>query len=244
MVLQHLYYKQMRDHCKESENLTPAAFDTIDWDTIKDSTNSSPELFNLWMSKQISGFCPVGKNMQQWGFWEDSQCHSCDEPSDETSVSVPMKTDKMNGKKQPVDGLEAWMIDANTDPMIQYCIIPALQMQNPNSSFSTYANACSNALFPLSPLTITAAQEQDNIGLQHFLKGRVSAKRSMIQDAYYRSIGSQCSSCLWAEDFVSNILTLIHHQWKARNAIVHARDELGLKVQAGQELEMAVNTHL
>jgi hypothetical protein len=66
----------------------------------------------------------------------------------------------------------------------------------------------------------------------------------MIQDAYYRSIGSQCSSCLWAEDFVSNILTLIHHQWKARNAIVHARDELGLKVHAGQELEMAVNTHL
>jgi hypothetical protein len=31
--------------------------------------------------------------------------------------------------------------------------------------------------------------------------------------------------------------------WKARNAAVHARDELGLKVQAGQELEMAINLH-
>jgi hypothetical protein len=75
----------MRDHYKESENLTPAAFNTIDWDTIKDSTNSSPELFNLWMSKQVSGFCPVGKNMQQWGFWEDSKCHSYNEPSEDAN---------------------------------------------------------------------------------------------------------------------------------------------------------------
>jgi hypothetical protein len=98
-VLQYVYYWQMRDHCKKSKNLAPAAFDMIDWDAIKDSSSASPELFNLWTSKQISGFCPVGKNMQRWAFGRivnATVATSC--PKMLTiSASVPMKTDKMHG---------------------------------------------------------------------------------------------------------------------------------------------------
>jgi hypothetical protein len=46
----------MKEHCATKEGLFPEALNTIDWDAIKDSTDSSPELFNLWMTKQISGF--------------------------------------------------------------------------------------------------------------------------------------------------------------------------------------------
>lgn len=45
------------------------------------------------------------------------------------------------------------------------------------------------------------------------------------------------------EGLVSNILSLIHKQWLlARNAVVHARDQHGLKVREGRELEIAIDT--
>jgi hypothetical protein len=40
-----------------------------------------------------------------------------------------------------------------------------------------------------------------------------------------------------------HVLTLVHLQWKARNAVVHARDDLRLKIREGQELQMAIKKH-
>ena len=44
------------------------------------------------------------------------------------------------------------------------------------------------------------------------------------------------------EGLVSNLLSFVHKQWLARNAVVHARDEHGLKVREGRELEIAIDT--
>jgi hypothetical protein len=126
---------------------------------------------------------------------------------------------------EAVNGFKAWLVEADTDPAIQYCITQTLQMQDPASLFSAYANAGSTTL---SSPTLEASQEQDDIRICHFLNRRVSTKWRANQDNYYKSIGSRRSSRLWAEK--SNILTLVHLQWKARNAVVHARDDLGLKI--------------
>jgi hypothetical protein len=83
------------------------------------------------------------------------------------------------------------LIKANTDPEIQYCITQTLWMQDPASLFSAYANAGSTTL---SSPTLEASQEQDDIGIRHFLKGRVSTKWRANQDNYYKSIGSHRSS--------------------------------------------------
>jgi hypothetical protein len=45
----------------------------------------------------------------------------------------------------------------------------------------------------------------------------------------------------WTEGLISNILTLVHKQWIAQNAVVHALDEKGLKVQEGKELALAID---
>jgi hypothetical protein len=129
--------------------------------------------------------------------------------------------------EEAVDGFKAWLVEADTDPVIQYCITQTLWMQDLASLFSAYTNASSTTL---SSPTLEASQEQDDIRIQHFLKGRVSTKWRANQDNYYKSISSHRSSQLWAKNLVSNILTLVHLQWKARNAVVHTRDDLGLKI--------------
>ncbi len=105
------------------------------------------------------------------------------------------------------------------------------------------SDACPTTLSPLSLPTLEAALDQDDIGIRHFLKGRVSKKWRVIQEDYYKHTGSRRSSRLWAENLVSNILTLVHRQWIARNAVVHARNDLGLKIREGQELEAAISRH-
>lgn len=113
-IIQYVYYQLMQDHCEKSENLALEAFDTIDWEAIEHPTSSSPELFNLWMSKQVSGFCPASKNMERWGFWEDSKCHSCHELSEDTNhLCFCPHEDQRDAWEEAVDGLEAWMIGAN-----------------------------------------------------------------------------------------------------------------------------------
>jgi hypothetical protein len=57
------------------EKLMPVAFELIDWDTIK--VTITTDLFNLWITKQVSGHCVVGKMMMHWKFLEESNCHSC-----------------------------------------------------------------------------------------------------------------------------------------------------------------------
>jgi hypothetical protein len=36
------------------ENLLPSAFNLIDWNGIRDATTMAPDLFNLWMTEQVS----------------------------------------------------------------------------------------------------------------------------------------------------------------------------------------------
>jgi len=52
-------------------------------------------------------------------------------------------------------------------------------------------------------------------------------------------LGSRKTSKEWAKGLVNNLLTLVHKQCKA-HAHVHERNDLGLKVKEGRELEEAI----
>ena len=112
MVLKHIHQCRLKEHCRIKESLTPDAFDLIDWDAMDDATHTQSDMFNLCMMKQIGGFCGVGKMMKQWGFWEDSKCHSCDEVSeaDAEHILYCPHLDRVDSCwLVAVKGLEEWM---------------------------------------------------------------------------------------------------------------------------------------
>jgi hypothetical protein len=171
--------------------------------------------------------------MKRWKFWEESGCHSCNEQVEDANhiLYCPHK-DHYNAWQEAVAGFEAWMMEADTDPSIQSCIVSALQAHDPHTTFSTYVD---------STHIQAAAEEQDQIGWSHFIKGRVSKQWRAIQEEHYHSTGLKRMAHSWTEGLISNILTLVHKQWIAQNAVVHALDEKGLKVQEGKELALAID---
>jgi hypothetical protein len=56
----------MKQQCAMKEGLLEIAFDAIDWDAVEALAHSLPELFNVWMTKHVSGFCPCGKKKMRW----------------------------------------------------------------------------------------------------------------------------------------------------------------------------------
>ena len=68
--------------------------------------------------------------------------------------------------EEAIDGLEAWMVEVEMDPDIQYCICTTLQTRDPSHLFMAYTR---------DGLQVVA-QEQDAIGWMNLLEGRISTK--------------------------------------------------------------------
>jgi hypothetical protein len=127
---------------------------------------------------------------------------------------------------QSLLGLEAWLLENDTDPAICKSIILTLDTRDPTHSFTNFSN----------PRTLRAAQAQDRIGWIHTTKGKISSQWAALQADYYRSIDSPHLPQKWAAGLVTNLLSVTHAQWMYRCSILHERDTQGLKLREGREL--------
>jgi hypothetical protein len=104
--------------------------------------------------------------MKNWNFWDHSRCPCCDH---EREDKVPLLTcphpDSNETWQESLLGLEAWMIDMDTDVTIQECtILLCLETRDPTQTFTTFSN----------PRSFQAAQAQDYIGWMNTTGGKVS----------------------------------------------------------------------
>jgi hypothetical protein len=80
------------------------------------------------------------------------------------------------------------------------------------------------------------ASEQDAIGWDNFMEGRISPQFCKQQSKYYIEQESRSSGIKWASDLISQLLLMIKTQWLHRNAVVHKRRRDGLKLEEGQKI--------
>jgi hypothetical protein len=56
----------------DKQRLSPAAFADVDWDAMELAMDHFPPLYQLWVSKHVSGFFGIGTMMRNWQFWDHS----------------------------------------------------------------------------------------------------------------------------------------------------------------------------
>jgi hypothetical protein len=117
-----------------------------------------------------------------------------------------------------------------TLPAITACIMATVAI--PGSTFLPNA----------TPEVTMAATEQDLIGWDNTLEGKLSQHWRRLQDDHYRDTGSKRYGKRWATYVVQELLALTHTQWTTRNKILHSVDEQGMPILEGAELNAAVTT--
>ena len=228
----HVAAVALRAHLNKKGTLPAAFFYSVDWEANGGALPGFPQLFRLWATKHISGFCGVGRHMKIRGEWEEDKCPSCDETERAQHVVVCPCPQRQDEWREVLVSLEAWFDVTKTDPEISKCILRSLAPREP-TSFTTHAGH--------SLLLQMAADEQDSIGWMNFVEGRLSQKWKNAQAAYYLSIDTNRSARLWAEGLVQQLLSGVHKMWIARNAVVHERDEEGRYVKEKIATENAID---
>eukprot|EP00978_Attheya_sp_CCMP212_P039417 scaffold204614_cov47-Attheya_sp.AAC.1 len=70
--------KKVMNHLIKTENMTAAQFNLIYyWDPIGTAMSVSPQLYQLWASKQVTRFCATGRMMLDMKMWDNDRCPCC-----------------------------------------------------------------------------------------------------------------------------------------------------------------------
>lgn len=173
--------------------------------------------------------------MQIWGFWESSACKGCDCLLETTQHLFCCPHPKMRQQyTDSLNGFEQWLTAMDTDPDIQECLMRTLAMPLEEAAFTANIDDTDEDL-------MAAALAQDHIGVHNFFLGRISLDWRLIQDRYYREIGSRRTAKRWVSGLVKHLLEFSHSLWICRNTeIVHAKDAQGLPVAEGQALNAEI----
>ena len=168
----------------------------------------------------------------RYGFWDHSRCPRCQQ-EDETTTHVIICPNDSAGLEWRcrVTDIGLWLLEVETHPSIRQCILDSLAPCSLNTLFSTHADqTCS-----------VAATEQDEIGWQNFVEGKISKTWGDLQFLYYQEHFSNRSVDKWTSGLVTRLLELTHGMWIHRNNILHAVDAQGLPLQQARELEVDIH---
>jgi hypothetical protein len=233
-LLQRIHYAPMRDFLSRPDHLrmTANGFDLVDWQAVHRSLDEFSEMFKVWASKHMSRFCGVGRMQKICGFWDNSRCPRCQQ-EDETTTHVIVCTG--SGAEQEwinrVTNLGLWLIEVNTHPSTRSCILASLMARSTTTLFVTHSD----------PSCQISAAEQDEIGWQNFVEGKISRSWGILQLQHYQDQHSKRTVDKWTSGLVTQLLELTHGMWIHRNRVLHAVDEQGLPLQQAAELEAAIH---
>ena len=220
----------MRDYLDEKGWLDSAAFDLVNWEAIRMAGAASAPLFRLWAAKNASGQCAVGKMMHRWNFWESPRCPLCLHVDDEDARHVPICPAEVavQARREGLLRLQTKLEQLETHPEITNCLVQGIRFRH--QSFTQHA----------TPDTAQAAHDQDQIGWESLLEGRIASEWTEIQDRHYTSQRSRRCPSLWAQRVVEALWEYTHSLWTTRCTTINDME----KAQALHTLKQTTNERI
>jgi hypothetical protein len=94
-----------------------STFDSINWEARDKALDSKPDMFKIWLSKQGSGFCATGKNMQHWFGDKITHCPNCGGAHEDAAHLLHCPdTGRFSLFRQEVKSLHKWLEQDHTHP--------------------------------------------------------------------------------------------------------------------------------
>jgi hypothetical protein len=101
-----VYFRLSRKIFIEELGWHGLTFDDVDWEHRAACLRSKPEMYQLWLSKQSTGFCATGVNMGHWFDATVTSCPNCFRPAEAVGHLLHCKDAgriKLASTKAPID---------------------------------------------------------------------------------------------------------------------------------------------
>ena len=173
-------------------------------------------MHNIYLSKHVTGFLPIGKNMTRRGQWKEPYCPRCQYPVENAShlLRCP-STSARKIVRSSSSKFHSWLESVDTEPSLMTLILEI------TSSYIHDIHVQPQVYHP-PPI-----QHQLRLGWSHFMQGRIHTSFQSYMTNHYSSIASKRSPTAWAAVLIQKIWSLYHFpQWENRNKYVHNLDRV------------------
>lgn len=250
-IKDHVHGGAMKKKLIEKGDISAQGVTFIDWNAIGAAGKNLTAYEKLWVTKFSSGFCGTATHMhfryiskqrqkekdelakldengnsngnnielnESLSQWTNDLCPLCAAERENTKhVLKCTHHDASFYRLQQFNSFSEWLTTQRSDPSFRDCVILVLQSQY-SMSFTSAMKTITT-----SKLHLSAAAEQDEIGTNNFLLGRLSRKWREIQRSYlsHRFPNKNYSADAWVRRVITKIYRITQSFWKFRCEFVH-----------------------
>ena len=237
-IQDHIHAQALFHHLVEKKYVSSSALSLISWSALDKAHKNMSKARFIWAVKYASRFLPTGNHCSRQGTWDSDICPLCKNETETNShimqCSCPLATMERHTK---LYDLYQWMIENHGDPHIAQTIIYTLI----NGSRTRFFD-----MVPATALSVVrqAALDQDIIGWDNLLLGRLASSWSVAQQQYHDRLSSnpnEVHGINWLGRFISKLYDTVHDVWMYRNGIVHECVEEKLNQQELRKLHEEID---
>jgi len=228
----HYFHNKAQTIMKKKYGWNKVQFNSIDWKAQHMAQQSLSPSTQLWISKLVTKFLPIGRNMLRRQHWREDycpRCRVCVESHDHLLTCNHQQC--IDTFRSSLEKIETWMSTQLTPLALITDILHVLTNWKQG--------------VPIAPdmLITPPFREQLKLGDRHFIEGRLVKDFSEYMDAHYKSIDSKKNGKRWTSTFIQKIWTVLHKpQWENRNSFVHKLNEEASKTRVRENLQHELTT--
>jgi len=230
-TVREAYYKcKAQPVLSEKFNWTAQQVNMVDWEANKRSMKSLSTYSVVWIAKYVTGFLPIGVNMERRNEWSRNYCSRC-RCEIETREHIAKCTEVSSTQlfQESLEQFEKWLEKMQTPTILRTHILMRITAWRMNIPWP-------NVMDRPIPTPILS---QLNIGnWSHFMEGRIHIDWKIHMQHHYDTIHSKRTGEQWVAQCIQRIWSLFHiAQWHKRNKFVHNQTEATRSSRKREELQ-------
>ena len=206
-------------------------FEKVDWKANEKAMSIMTKPTCIWISKYVTKFLPIGRNMERIGKWTMSYCPRC--CREEETHEHLLKCEHIPSREllqSKLKTIENWMIWMKT---------PKELMQQILALISQYLNLPHPKLISFHEVI----RHQLSLGpWEHFMQGRFHKKFAEYMTTHYETIkDKKKTGKAWSAGLSQRIWTLLHRSiWDLRNRYVHEKLNANKRTRTREDIMQRV----
>ena len=200
----------------EKQRYSKQDIEKIDWESQNKAMKTIPTTKQRSLSKWVSGWLGVGKNMERWGLRYKGNCPFCSYPKETTTHVILCKHEAVTKKwTELIRQYDEQLIKLHTSYDLRKAIIYELWAWRLNT------------LQPLPRLLHAdeelqaAILEQRQLGWKVFLEGLISTKIIAYQQAHHNRTKTFHRYFNWPQKTIKAGWIILTQMWEHRNEYIH-----------------------